>query len=127
MDVTLTTAPAFGTAIDAPNMDVFKTSDFLDDDGIPTLIDTISHEGRWWLVGSWIQPHGTTRRIPETLVLLGSPATRFQEISGKSHRFLLSNAIPTAVLDGETRTGFVVLHFAGSHTDAHIRPPSSTH
>ena len=89
-------------------MIVFKTHLFFadHDKGEPFLIDTIFHEDRWWLVGSWLELHATGERVPETLVLLDT--LRHQEIEGKPYRFVLNNEIPRAVLRGEAKEGYVV-------------------
>ncbi len=89
-------------------MDVRKTFAFIsDDDGAsPHLIDTIFHEGQWWLVGTWLESNTTGDRVPETLVLLDT--LHHQEIEGKPYRFALKPAIPRSVLRGEAREGYVV-------------------
>ncbi len=89
-------------------MDVCKTLAFFSDydQGSTHLIDTIFHEDRWWLVGTWLQSNATGERVPETLVLLDT--LRHQEIEGKPYRFVLNNAIPRAVLHGEAKEGYVV-------------------
>lgn len=89
--------------------DIFKTLAFLDEDqGEAHLIDTISYQGRWWLVGGWHQSHATGDRLPATLVLLAG--LQHEEVAGHPYRFLLTNEIPKAVLDGEAQDGYVVLN-----------------
>lgn len=89
-------------------MDACKTLAFFSDyeQGSAHLINTIFHQGRWWLVGTWLGSTTTGDRVPETLVLLD--ALDHQEIEGKPYRFVLNNEIPRAVLRGETRKGYVV-------------------
>ena len=89
-------------------MDVCKTLAFFSDHelGARHLIDTIFYEGRWWLVGTWLQSTTTGDRVPETLVLLD--ALDHREIEEKPYRFVLNNEIPRAALRGEAREGYVV-------------------
>ena len=89
-------------------MEVCKTFVFISDriQVSPHLIDTIFYEGRWWLVGTWLESNATGDRVPETLVLLDT--LRHQEIEGKPYRFVLNNGIPKSVLRGEAREGYVV-------------------
>jgi hypothetical protein len=89
--------------------DIYKTylffSDF--DQGHEYLIDTIHHDGAWWLVGSWLQDNATGARVPERLVrLTGLP---HQEMTGQPFRFVLSNSISKSVLEGQEQDGFVIL------------------
>ena len=92
-------------------MDVLKTYLFFKgfDEGFPHLIDTIFHEGAWWLVGSWLVANATGERVPERLVRL--TGLRFEEASGQRWRFLLNNPLPKSVLDGEARDGYVVANY----------------
>ena len=89
-------------------MFVCKTRAFFSDheQGSSQLIDTIFHQGRWWLVGTWLGSTTTGDRVPETLVLLD--ALDHQEIEGKPYRFLLTHEIPMSVLRGEAQEGYVV-------------------
>ena len=89
-------------------MDVCKTLAFFSghDQGSRHLIDTIFYQGRWWLVGTWLQSSATGDRVPETLVLLDT--LRHQEIEGKPYRFVLTHGIPRSVLRGEAKEGYVV-------------------
>jgi hypothetical protein len=92
--------------------DIFKTFAFFSDydQGNPHLIDTVSHLGRWWLVGGWHQSHATGDRLPATLVLLDG--LTHQQVQGQPYRFLLTNAIPKSVLDGQAQDGYEVLNFS---------------
>lgn len=89
-------------------MKVWKTYLFFSDhdQGSPYLIDTIESEGQWWLVGSWLQSNATGERTPERIVLLNT--LRYQEVEEETHRFVLNNAIPKSVLEGEAQEGYVV-------------------
>ncbi len=89
-------------------MEVCKTFVFISDriQVSPHLIDTIFYEGRWWLVGTWLESNATGDRVPETLVLLDT--LRHREIEGKPYRFALKPEIPISVLRGEAREGYVV-------------------
>ncbi len=90
--------------------EVFKSYLFFSghDEGHPYLIDTIFHQGAWWLVASWLQQPTTGQTIPERLVQLDGKTIRFQEVKGQSYRFLLNNALPKSVLDGVPQDGFVI-------------------
>lgn len=89
-------------------MEVFKTYLFFSghDEGHPYLIDTISHQGAWWLVVSWLQSNATAGKIPEKLVRL--EGLQFQEVENQPYRFLLNNALPKSVLDGTPQDGYVL-------------------
>jgi hypothetical protein len=92
-------------------MEISKTCLFFEDhdQGARYLVDTIHHDGRWWLVGTWLEGLTTGRRTPEWPVLLST--LRHQEIEGQDFRFLLNNSIPKAVLAGEARDGYVVVRY----------------
>jgi hypothetical protein len=94
-------------------MEVFKTYLFFEgfDEGHPHLVETIFHEGAWWLVGSWLQHHATQTRVPERIVRL--TGLQFEEVQGQPYRFLLNNGLPKPVLDGEARAGYVVAMYPG--------------
>lgn len=94
-------------------------SDF--DQGNPYLIDTIQIDGVWWLVGSWIVPHGAEGRTPEIIVRL--TGLRFDEVFDPRYRFLLQNSIPKAALEGQAQDGLVVARYPAL---AHIRAPNAT-
>src|ERR1035437_8378938 len=89
-------------------MEVFKTYLFFEgfDEGNPYLIDTIFHEGAWWLVASWIAQYATRERAPERLVRL--TGLHFEEVHGKPYRYLLNNSVPKSVFDGQAQAGYVV-------------------
>jgi len=91
-------------------MDIFKT--FLwfvgYDEDHSYLVDTIFHEGHWWLVASWLQHHATGERIPERIVRMDGVFVRFQEVNEPRYRFLLNNAMPKSVFDGKAQDGYVV-------------------
>jgi len=106
-------------------MEVFKTYLFFSghDEGHPYLIDTIQHEGAWWLVASWLQSNATAEKIPERLVRL--TGLRFQEVENQPYRFFLNNALPKSVLDGKPQDGYVIaVHPAAL---ANSQGPKSVH
>ena len=107
-------------------MEIFKTYLFFSDydQGHSYLIDTIQHEGQWWLVGSWIEAPATRERVPERLILLDGFHVRYEEVRRKEYRFSLQNSIPKAVLDGKEQGEYVVAVFPAL---AHIQGPKSTH
>lgn len=82
-------------------MEIFKTYLFFAnyDEGYPHLVDTIHHDGFWWLVASWLESNDTGSRVPERLVRLSG--LRYQEADEQPYRFLLNEAIPKSVFDGE--------------------------
>lgn len=90
-------------------MEVHKTYLFIDghDDGSPFLMDTIWHEGHWWLVTSWLEHQVTRHRIPERIIQLDGTTVRFQEVMNQPYRFFLNNALPKSVLDGTPQIGYV--------------------
>ena len=91
------------------SLEVFKTHLYLDDDlalAEPYLIETIFHEGAWWLVSEWIIQYATRERAPLRLVRL--TGLSFEEVAGKPYRFELHTPIPKSVLDGQAQAGYVV-------------------
>src|SRR3990167_10092659 len=52
-----------------PAMRIWMTL-VLDEDEQPHSISTIEHEGKFWLVLSWIAPHGKGVRIPVRAICL---------------------------------------------------------
>lgn len=89
-------------------MKVFKTYLFFSghDEGHPYLVDTISYQGVWWLVASWLQSNVTAEKIPENLIRL--TGLQFQEVESQPYRFLLNNALPKSVFDGMPQGGYVL-------------------
>jgi hypothetical protein len=79
------------------------------DQGHPHLVDTIFHEGAWWLVASWLQANATGERTPERLVRL--TGLRHEEVAGQPYRFLLNSPIPKSVFDGQAQAGYVAATF----------------
>ena len=105
-------------------MEIFKTYLFFSghDEGHPYLIDTIRHEGSLWLVGSWLESNDTGEKIPERIVRLSG--LRFQEVENQPYQFLLNNALPKSVLDGQEQEGYVI----AIHPDAlNLKGPDSVH
>ena len=88
--------------------DIFKTRAFVGEQADDLLIDTIAHEGQWWLVASWLEHPATLERIPERIILMDGLRVRFQEVNQPRFRFLLSNSLPTDALEGKAHNGFVV-------------------
>jgi hypothetical protein len=106
-------------------MEIFKTHLFFSghDEDHPYLIDTIFHEGHWWLVATWLQNHATGHRIPERIIQMDGLTVRFQEVDGEPYHFLLNNALPKSVLDGEPQSGYVIaIH---PHALLHTQGPKS--
>lgn len=92
-------------------VEIFKTQLFFSDydQGRPHLVDTILHLGRWWLVGEWLLQPGAGDKMPTVLVLLDGLA--HEEMSHHHpFRFLLTNAIPKSVLDGQEQGEYEVLN-----------------
>lgn len=108
-------------------MEIFKTYLFFSghDEAHPYLIDTIWHENHWWIIASWIEEHATGQRIPKKIIQMDGVAVRFQEVEGQSYRFMLNNALPKSVFDGESQDGYVV----GIHPSAvaQTQGPKSVH
>lgn len=92
-------------------MEIVKTLVFFSgyDEGHSCLIDTVQHEGKWWLVGSWLEAIATRERMPELLVRL--EGLQYQGVEGQPYRFVLNNPIPKSVLDGKEQGGYVVVRF----------------
>ena len=94
-------------------MNIFKTLlAFSDgDDGALYRVDTIEHEGKMWLVPSWLDNPVAGHRIPERLILLD--VLPHQKTPDGPADFVLSPGIPKSVFDGEVLPqpgdGFVVI------------------
>jgi hypothetical protein len=78
---------------------VFKTVVAEKDGGSIRECDTIEHEGRLWLVPSWIDNRQAGYSSPAQIV--GPAAHRFQAMG--PGRYLLDGPVPRAVLDGQAR------------------------
>lgn len=90
-------------------MEVFKTMAYVDDDlalASPIFLDTICHEGIWWLVPAWGVLHSGGGPEPEIVVLL--TGLSHEEVHGLQYRFRLHNPIPKSVLEGKAQAGYVV-------------------
>lgn len=90
-------------------MEVFKTLGSFEghDEGQLQLLDTIMHDGEWWLVASWLG-RGNTKEIPERIIKLGGLKTRYQELTGEQYRFILNNAIPYSLFRGVPQEGYIL-------------------
>jgi hypothetical protein len=77
-------------------MKIMKTWAPVSGDGVTDfhLVDTIEHEGKLWLVPTWIE--GMT--MPERIVCLSN--LRHQKSGVKGRDFVLARSIPRAVLFG---------------------------
>jgi len=108
-------------------MEVFKTYLFFSghDESHPYLIDTVWHEGHWWLVGTWLEHPVTRHRIPERIVQMNGLTVRFQEVEGQPYRFLLNNALPKSVLYGVPQDGYVIAVHPAALADS--QGPKSVH
>ncbi len=104
-------------------MDVFKTYLFFSgyDEGHSYLIDTIFYEGEWWLVPNWLGK-GNERKIPVRLIRL--TGLKYQEVNDEGYRFLLNNAIPKSVMDGQPQEGYVIRDYPAVEES---KGPSSVH
>jgi hypothetical protein len=89
-------------------MDVLKTLVHFEgsDDERSYLVDTIHHDGAWWLVASWKVKQTIKSRAPERLVRL--TGLHYEEVQGKPYRFVLNKPLPKDVFDGQERDGYVV-------------------
>lgn len=77
-------------------MDVFKTMVSFSgrDEGAFHLMDTIWHEGHWWLVASWTVSNDSGTRTPERIIRMDGVFVKYQEVQSDDYRFLLNNALP---------------------------------
>ena len=85
-------------------MNIFKTMAFFsnDDNGKIYLVDTISYEGKMWLVPEWLDnPRGGWRKPTRIILLDILPHQKTQ--GGDSHaHFVLNHGIPKSVFfDGQ--------------------------
>ena len=89
-------------------MEVFKTYLLFEDpdEDQPYLVDTIFHDGAWWLVASWSVLQATKARAPEKLIRLSG--LHYEEVKGQRYRFRLHNPIPKSVFDGQAQDGYVI-------------------
>ncbi|MCL6484019.1 MAG: hypothetical protein I4O49_07515 [Janthinobacterium lividum] len=88
-------------------MEVFKTLGSFEghDEGYLQLLDTVMHDGAWWLVATWLAL-GNTKVSPERIIKLGGPKTSFHEVTGEQYRFVLTNAIPHSLFEGTHHDGY---------------------
>jgi hypothetical protein len=111
--------------ITGAEMETFRTMVFLGGQGTPQFIETIWHEGHWWLVATWLQHHATGDRIPERIIQMDGVLVRFQEVQDEPYRFLANNSIPISVFDGVPQAGYTIsIHPSAI---ARTRGPSSIH
>lgn len=64
-------------------------------------MDTIEHEGQFWLVPQWIDSQTEEWTMPARIILLDS--LPHQESDGKQWDFVLNDPIPKAIAFGETQ------------------------
>lgn len=90
-------------------MKIEKTLMSIGDDpqekGFVMQMDTIEHEGFWWLVAEWLVSNDTGEKVPWRLVR--PTAQAFLETESAAHRFRLESAVPRRALDGEQTDGYV--------------------
>ena len=84
-------------------MKIFKTLMAFEGDNKIFNCDTISHEGRMWLVGEWLESPNEGWTTPARLVCLD--LLQHQKSDGSSTDFVLSHPIPKSVFDGQIPTG----------------------
>jgi hypothetical protein len=87
-------------------MNTFTTavSFFGEDQVSPSKVDTIEHEGQFWLVPEWIVDSKTGTRMPARIILLDK--SMHQKTTGHAFGdFVLNQLIPRAVFEGRQTGG----------------------
>ena len=102
-------------------MNILKTLLSITDDlsGHVYQMDTIYHEGQWWLVPEWIVKNETGQKTPLRLVRpVGGLLADAEPPQGFS-----ANSVPKAALDGVPTSGYVVADDLALYN---IQGPTST-
>ena len=75
-----------------------------DDSGQILIMDTISYEGKLWLVPEWLSPPDGGWQAPARIVCIHD--LQYEDISNSEMPadYLLNYPVPKSVLDGETDT-----------------------
>ena len=75
-----------------------------DDSGEVLLVDTISYEGKLWIVPHWLAARELGWQMPERIVCMDG--LNYQGMGESDHpaAYLLNDPIPKSVLDGKTDT-----------------------
>ena len=98
-------------------MQIYKTLVTFEDDGedrgFVLTCDTIEHEGKFWLVGEWIESTDKKTRLPAIIVLLDNlPHQKSGDVKS-NFAFVLNQPIPKCVLSGiqpeESKFHFVIV------------------
>ena len=79
------------------------------DEGYFHLVDTVWHDGAWWLVATKLKDPSTGHEVPERIVRL--TGLRYQEAQGQPYRFVLNSAVPISVFEGTPHDKYVVAYF----------------
>ena len=103
-------------------MNILKTFLAITDDisGYVYQMDTIYHEGQWWLVPEWLVKNDTGQKTPLRLV---RPVGGLSA-DGDPPRAFSANLVPKSALDGIPTFGYVVVDGLALYG---IQGPTSTH
>ena len=75
-----------------------------DDSGTIVIFDTISHEGKLWLVPEWSRPPDGEWITPKRIVCIDGLELQDMSDSDMPADYLLAYPVPKSVLDGESDT-----------------------
>ncbi len=85
-------------------MKIYKTIVIFSGDettqGAVHTMDTIEHEGQFWLVPEWIVSQSEGWTMPARIILLDT--LDHQKSGGEQYDFVLNGPIPKAIVSGET-------------------------
>ena len=75
-----------------------------DDSGEVLLVDTISYEGKLWIVPHWLAARELGWQMPERIVCMDG--LNYQEMNNPDYTadYVLTYPVPKSVLDGKTDT-----------------------
>jgi hypothetical protein len=94
-------------------------------DGKILKMDTIEHEGRMWLVTSWLVPRTGGLSKPERLICLDTLPHQKASMNGLD--FVLNNPLPKAVTEGRVPSGLEALYVVIERPDIEVRHPRGFH
>ena len=88
-------------------------------------MDTIEHEGQYWLVPEWSDSQSQTWTMPTRIILLDTLA--HQKSDGKQWDFVLNDPIPKAVVYVETEPEPDIEYVVVERPDIRFPKPPKIH
>ena len=88
-------------------------------------MDTIEHEGRFWLVPEWLDSQSEAWTMPARIILLDT--LHHQKSDGEQWDFVLNDPIPKAIVHGETEPEPDSQYFVVERPDIQFPKPPRIH